>query len=285
MKTTWTRFFKSIVRVSAIGTSALLASATNYAMAASDNAGNAPYADGWQTTDNGGTGFGPWTLTATAGGVNSIDFAPANADNQLGAPAFSLASDSRPYYYDTNTAHRAFTGGLGVGNTFSIDVDGPLSTSPTGFGGDSGSGIGLQNAAGEELLSIYNVNAFLASQWLVADGGSNNNTPIFSDVNAAKGFNLKMSAAPLGTYAMMITSFDPTVNGGLPFLFTGNMKNPAGGQAVDSLHVFTYGTGLANPLYLNNLLTAPGVVPEPISITLLFVGGFGVMTFSARRKK
>lgn len=253
------------------------------ANAASDNAGNPPYADGWQTGDNGGSGFGAWTLSATGAGVNSIDFPPDNADNQLGAPAFSLASDNRPFFFDTNDAKRSFTGGLGVGNTFSIDVDGAVLKS-SGGGFDAGSAIALQNATGEELLSLYNNESFLSNRWLVSDGGTNNNAQTLTDVEAAQGFNLKMSISSASTYALKVTPFDPTVNGGLPYLFSGNLKSPAGGQAVDQLRIFTYGTGLANPLYVNNLQTTPGVVPEPSSIALLLLGSLAGIRCAARRK-
>lgn len=48
----------------------LLAGATPV-RAAYDDAADPAYADGWQTGDNGGTGFGPWTLR---GGSNEFFF-------------------------------------------------------------------------------------------------------------------------------------------------------------------------------------------------------------------
>ena len=53
----------------AVGTNLLSVSGTNSpapgGTLAQDHAGNAPYGDGWQTGENGGSGFGPWTLVAT----------------------------------------------------------------------------------------------------------------------------------------------------------------------------------------------------------------------------
>src|SRR3954463_67661 len=36
------------------------------ALLAADDASQPAYSDGWQQTDNGGTGFGPWMLTQSA---------------------------------------------------------------------------------------------------------------------------------------------------------------------------------------------------------------------------
>ena len=44
-----------------------LATAAKAVIIASDNASSLPYDDGWQTTDNGGFGFGPWSFTTPAG--------------------------------------------------------------------------------------------------------------------------------------------------------------------------------------------------------------------------
>jgi hypothetical protein len=87
----------------------------------SDNAGNAPYADGWQTGDNGGTGFGPWFVdTATGLDTYTIDTAPADAANNLGAPAFRVdtAGGFGSFY-----ASRPFAVPMVAGQSFQLDFD------------------------------------------------------------------------------------------------------------------------------------------------------------------
>ena len=69
--------------------------------AAADNAGNAPYANGWQDGDNGGFGFAPWTSAFSGdpavlmhGGPKFVDVAPPLAGNSLGSPAFGLTTSA-----------------------------------------------------------------------------------------------------------------------------------------------------------------------------------------------
>src|SRR5689334_17143483 len=79
---------------------------------ASDNASNAAYSDGWTTGDNGGTGFGAWTLTDGDGG----HYVGATG---LGNNTFGLFNT---FQTTTTDAVRPFTGSLGAGQTFSIDL-------------------------------------------------------------------------------------------------------------------------------------------------------------------
>jgi hypothetical protein len=106
-------------------------SSASYAGLASDHAANAAYADGWQTGDNGGVGFMPWSLSFSglAGALQQpaphfIDTAPALPANSLGAPAFGLTTSARRLLSDTSEASRRFSAALAVGETFSIDLDG-----------------------------------------------------------------------------------------------------------------------------------------------------------------
>src|SRR5215212_7442560 len=96
---------------------------------ASDDASQSAYANGWQPLDNGGTGFGPWTF-AFSGNRSDLLYEPQFIDrgplpgDSLGAPTFALTTGARPTQFDTSEVTRAFTSALGIGQTFSIDVDG-----------------------------------------------------------------------------------------------------------------------------------------------------------------
>ena len=83
------------VLLAAIASIVFAPDAASAAIVASDNASNSAYSDGWQTGDNGGTGFGPWALTFSGSSLPSppqfIDRTPL-ASNSLGAPSFALTS-------------------------------------------------------------------------------------------------------------------------------------------------------------------------------------------------
>src|SRR3954447_171263 len=76
---------------------------------AADNASNAAYADGWQAGDNGGTGFGPWTLSFSGSGSGLlyppqfIDRTPLAGDS-LGAPSFALTTGDQRSAFETSEA-------------------------------------------------------------------------------------------------------------------------------------------------------------------------------------
>jgi hypothetical protein len=110
---------------------------------ASDNAGNSVYSDGWQVTDNGGTGFGAWSFNNTngTGGTGGFggEYVGATGD---GNPAFgvfaSAVGDNGTTTNSNYTATRAFTGGsLLSGQTFSLTL-GNTANVHNGNGSDIG---------------------------------------------------------------------------------------------------------------------------------------------------
>lgn len=88
--------------------------------------------------DNGGFGFQPWDFAGgyypqtyapqAYGNVNhfidGVDF-PASTFNELGGPAFGIASAYFPANGPTTFATRPFAAPLAVGDTFSVDIDTP----------------------------------------------------------------------------------------------------------------------------------------------------------------
>jgi hypothetical protein len=104
---------------------------------ATDQAGNAAYNDGWQSGDNGGTGFGAWQLSAQING-NNAGFFVGDSDNNgcfndgFGVcppcgPGINTAGKAWGLYANTSTlaeAIRPFAGGaILAGQSFSIDMD------------------------------------------------------------------------------------------------------------------------------------------------------------------
>src|SRR5215210_243603 len=102
-----TLFFTTIVVASFLPRSAFAI------VVASDDAAQPAYAGGWQSADNGGTGFGPWVL-AFSGNRNDLLYNPQFIDrsplpgDSLGAPTFALTTGARPSQFDTSEVTRAF---------------------------------------------------------------------------------------------------------------------------------------------------------------------------------
>src|SRR5262245_9847961 len=99
----------------------LLALASDTASAvviAVDNAASAAYSDGWQSGDNGGTGFGPWSLSFSGSSAllyppQFIDRAPLPGDS-LGAPSFALTTGDQRNAFETSEARRTFVTPLAI---------------------------------------------------------------------------------------------------------------------------------------------------------------------------
>src|ERR1044072_8956391 len=102
------------------------------AVTATDNASNAPYSDGWQSGDNGGTGWGGvWALTVSGTISQSGHFVYDSTKNADGAragppPADGNTTTAGPaawgMYANSGQSARAarpFSGALDVGQGFS----------------------------------------------------------------------------------------------------------------------------------------------------------------------
>jgi len=86
---------------------------------ASDNGGNSAYSDGWQSGDNGGSGFNAWIFN---NGANSGEFIGSPAGNGMGTTgigtsAFGVYSTQNGQYYN---AYRQIAAGMGIGDAFSF---------------------------------------------------------------------------------------------------------------------------------------------------------------------
>ncbi len=121
-----------------IGSNVITVSATKPVpvVIAQDDANDSAYADDWSSGDNGGTGFGSWTL-----GVFGT------------AGHFVYQSRWGMWSHETNNlaeALRPFSNPLGVGDTFSVDIK-------NGWIWEGGGSIGaaLRDGSGNTLWQIY----------------------------------------------------------------------------------------------------------------------------------
>src|SRR5437773_2189121 len=101
---------------------------------AADYATNSAYADGWQEGDNGGFGFGPWSMYGTYNspvqhdmdstslynhlGLSWVLYQPAGVEPMGGVP-------NPPTGGDISRAGRAFSSPLQIGQTLTTFIDNP----------------------------------------------------------------------------------------------------------------------------------------------------------------
>ena len=106
---------------------------------AADSAASPAYADGWQTGDNGGFGFGPWELNASGAPIQHpaahfIDAPPPLPANRIGSPAFVMTSANNSFTNgDFTGARRAFLVPPVPGDIISFEIDGPSFNTGTPF--------------------------------------------------------------------------------------------------------------------------------------------------------
>lgn len=257
---------------------ATFCAASNPALGAAvafDSAAHATYNDGWQTGDNGGSGWGGgWTL----GGVNGFsgNFIGSSANNGNGdgnsdgdINAASRAWGQFSHTSNTASAVRPFSGGLTVGQTFGIAFD-------NGFIKDNNPvgtvGFGLQNSSGNNVFEFFfrggNPN------FTVSSGSYSGTTPGFSD----EGLTFAITLTGAGSFSLQIGTLSPANS----FSGTGTLLNPAGGQVIDRVRLFSFNAapGINQPAFdsfANNI----SIVPEP-AVALL--GSLGILGLLRRRK-
>lgn len=257
---------KSVLAV-AIATLSLSAFGAN---PANDNASNPIYNDGWDNSDNGGTGFGAWVLST--GVSNSSFFIGSSAQNaggssgniDVGGKSFGIFANNAQTAAD---AIRPLTGGsLSVGQTITLSID-------SGFIQTGGAqGFGLQTSAGANRLEFFfsgGSNSFS----LTDNSGTNASGVQFTGNGLAISFTLTGA----DTYSMTVTP-----NGGSATPFSGTLAGTAG-SGIGQMRFFNFngGTNSDSNFYVNNL----AVVPEPSTISLLAGPAIlGAFMFVRRRR-
>jgi hypothetical protein len=235
---------------------------TSAAVVAADDASQEAYSDGWQTGDNGGTGFGSWTFLYS--GVHTgllhdprfIDRAPLSG-NSLGAPAFALTTSDRDFFSDTSEVLRTFIAPIAVGQTFSMDVDGSA-LNPSARAFTTGNTIQLFGPGGQnERFGLFTNNRYLNDTW-VATGDVSTGIP------AANAFHLAFTVVTPDTYNLTLSP----IGGGTPFFTqTGAPLTGVAGTGINLLRISAYGTGSSadgtNELFFKNLMvTTPSLAGD-----------------------
>jgi len=224
------------------------------ASAASDTASDAAYAPTWADADNGGTGFGAWTLATTGDGGTYI------GGTGQGPDSFGFFAND-----GTSTAARDFTGGaLSVGDTFSVDLG-----HTTGIASGIDIGINLL----DDTSTVFTLK-FVGDQsdWLLNDGGT--------DFGAGQAYAADISISFTFTYEGGVgnNSYSYTfgtggTGSGTSFTATSTLSNITGFQ------LFNNGQGAGENFGANNL----SVVPEPGTFALI-AGIFGMVFVAMKRR-
>jgi len=272
------------------------------AASAADDASDAVYGDGWATGDNGGSGFGAWTLTAVNPPASSGHFIGTSVQNGDGADdGFSFPSDSGQDGLigdgDINTgnnaawgmyansisgpvglseAERGFTGALIVGDLFSIDMDHGYTES------GSTAGFALENDNGETLWEFFYTGF---GNYTVQDAGGFTAVPNLIGDFTTEGLTIEFSLTSATTYSATMTF----LGGFQSDTVTGTLLNPAGGQDVEQVRLYnnnsrqsadSSGPGAPWDLFFNNLSIQ--AIPEPGTFSLTAIG---LITFLALRRR
>ena len=237
-------------------TMSLTAAQIRAALVAADDVSNAPYADGLDNGDNGGTGFLPFQLATGnkfIGNSQGNGFGDGNID--VGGKSFGQ--------YGTQTLTRPFTGALSVGQQFSVKFD-------NGFlDGGNVAEIRLADTAGNQLFSFG-----------FTGGTSNYRLDDAVQVSMDTGLNFSSAGFQIGFTLTSATTYDLTVLRQLNN-FTYNYSGTIAG-AIDRVQVFTAPStpGGSGDVFSNNYAIIN--VPEPTSLAAIGLIGAGVL---ARRRK
>lgn len=248
------------------------------AAAAVDHADNAPYADGWQMSDNGGSGFQPWAFAFSGdstslahAGPQFIDAPPALPENSLGAPAFALTTSDRASFFDTSEASRSLVSGLAINETFHLDVDGSA-LDPAAPAFTIGNAIQLFGSDGIERWAMFTNNGFQNDHW-TATGNADTGIP------AANAFHIAFTLTSPNTFDLVLT---PIGGGTRLFFQAGATLTGTPDIALSRLRVSAYGTGSSadgsKEMFFNNVQ----IVPESGAAALCVVGAIGLLGVGVR---
>lgn len=251
-----------------------------WAAAAHDDASQPAYSDGWDDGDNGGFGFGPWSLSFNGDAselqpvynsdphfIDGVGIGPLNA-NLLGAPAFGLTTDTATT--SATASSRPFSNPFQIGQTFSVDIDGSALEGEPRIGN-------LFELVGADGVARYTLRTSLAGsneEWTL------NGSP--TAIAAADALRVSVTLTSPDTFTGSVSSLTQPVG---TFSLNAPLIGTAGVE-IDSLRFRTSGTGSssdgARELFFDNLKLT-GVVPEPTTALLITVGGLALGFGRTRR--
>jgi hypothetical protein len=235
---------------------------------ASDQASNSPYEPGntWVNAQNGGSGFGAWTLTS---GTNSGFFMDTSSNNGAPPPSGNIDTAGKSWGMfasmgDTASAVRPFTLGgpnaskqLAVGQSISLAMDnGVIQT-----GGMVG--FSLNDGMGNPRFEFYYLGGDSVDSYKININGtqSNLNLPF-----TANGFsNITFTLGASNTWSLSIT--ENGVAGTMHYSSASFSNLAASNMAQISLFDVNAGSASNNFAFFNSLLI--NAVPEPSVVSLL----------------
>lgn len=250
----------NMFRASLTFCSVLLLAPAMFAQVPNDNASNSAYNDGWQSGDNGGTGFGAWTLSGGSNAGFFIGNSKNNGDgdgnndgdiNTTGDNAWGLYANSG----QTASAVRTFNSALSVGQTFTLRMDNGW------IEGGGTVGFGLQNASSDNRFEFFFIGG--ASKYQRNDNGGVQNTTLdFTD----GGLTIVFTLTGADAYSATVTAYYDD-NTSASDTFSGTLLNSG---AIDRLRLFNYnaGSGSQRDAFFNSI-----AVPEPALVSLLAISG------------
>jgi hypothetical protein len=256
------------------------------AMTGGDNAGNTAYSSGWANGSNGGTGFGPWSLS-TPSSSSYFFVQSSGVGDGSGGKIDTLSSSGAAVSWgmaggNTNqSATRAFLAGpngngfLEDGQTFALNFENNFVANGAYVG------YSLNDTAGKSLFSVFflggksdfyvNSSPILAGATdLGGNGGGWTNGGVdttftlsspdsytFTFVDAS---DLSPQVTEAGTVTGQITGFTAFDTGNVPQFSADNYY-----------------------LYLNSVSITGTPTPEPATIALFGAAGAGVLLIRRRR--
>jgi hypothetical protein len=235
------------------------------AVIGADTAANSAYNGGWTNGSNGGSGFGPWTLTPQPNGNNAGFFIGSSANNGDGganAPPpgdIDTSGESWGLYANsgqTSEAVRPLTGTLAVNQFIRLDYDNGWI--------DNGGSVGFSFlAGGEERLRLTFVGG--EQNYTLHDASGPRDTGVgFTD----EGMQIDFDPDSPDQYGISISP-----RGGTSVVLRGDLAGTAG-SGIDSIRFFNTnaGPGSQRDVFVNSLL----VLPEPAGLGLLIVAAGGL---------
>jgi hypothetical protein len=221
---------------------------------ATDDASQTAYDDGWQMTDNGGSGYPAWSAIGTSSsgsGSQGVFMSSNSAANHIPTGAQNEAFGFFANGGGVSHAVRSFSSALVVNNKFTIDMDnGSINSGGT-------VGFSLRNSSDANLFEFFFVG-----------GGSNytvSATNVVNQSGGAVGFQstgLRLAFTLTDSNSFFL-SIDRLGNGvGVDHTYTGDLFAGGGNQSISNFRLFNAnaGSGSGNDAYFNSFVVS--AVPE-----------------------
>ena len=243
----------------------------NGANPAFDSAANSVYDSGWQTGQNGGVGFGAWSISAdyafiASSTTNGVGDPGADGDIDTAGRAWGLATQLPAFNnHSASFAARSFDGALTLGQQFVIDIDTISSGSPV-------AGFDLLDGNGNAPFDLM-----ISGGGIFVQGGSVGVSP--SD----QGFHIVFTLTGASSFNVMISGIGNDPPSGLPVSINGSLGAVSGAGLVGvSFFAVDTGPDTANWNFFNSM----AIIPEPSTLALLASAlALLIPTFRMRRRR